>query len=58
MTWVGKDSDSRTCQSDNFRLSGFTDFGMKSYFDAAKDLSTSTYPDLVSNFEEFLASVS
>lgn len=39
VTFVGKDSDQRTCVSDNMRLTGFTDFGVKSYYDAAVGLS-------------------
>lgn len=43
VTWKGKDSEKRTCLSDNFRISGFTDFGIKSYYDAATDLSKQSY---------------
>ena len=43
VTWVGKDRDGRTCLSDNFRISGFTDFGVKSYYDAAVGLPSTTY---------------
>ena len=43
VTWVGKDRDNRTCLSDNFRISGFTDFGVKSYYDAAVGLYSTTY---------------
>ena len=47
VTWVGKDRDNRTCVSDNFRISGFTDFGVKSYYDAALGLPSTTYYQVV-----------
>ena len=44
VTWVGTDSNDHDCTSDNFRISGFTDFGVKSFLESAHGLSNSTYP--------------
>ena len=38
VTWVGRDSGRDDCTSDNYRLSGFADFSMVSYLDAARAL--------------------
>ena len=38
LTWVGRDNDRDDCTSDNYRISGFTNFGIISYLDAAKKL--------------------
>jgi len=35
VTWVGTDAQKRTLLSDNFRLTGFKDFGVKSYVNSA-----------------------
>ena len=43
VTWKGVDRDGRDLVSDNFRLTGFTDFGVRSYVDAAQSLSDKTY---------------
>ena len=38
VTWVGRDSGRDDCTSDNYRISGFSDYGIVSYLDAAKAL--------------------
>jgi hypothetical protein len=38
LTWIGRDNDRDDCTSDNYRISGFTNFGIISYLDAAKKL--------------------
>ena len=43
VTWVGTDKQKRVCTSDNFRLTGFVDFGVKSYVESALWLSNTTY---------------
>jgi len=44
VTWVGKDASDYECTSDNFRISGFTDFGVVSFLESAKALANTTYP--------------
>jgi hypothetical protein len=43
VTWKGVDREGRDLVSDNYRLTGFTDFGVRSYVDAAQRLSDKTY---------------
>ena len=38
LTWVGRDNDRDDCTSDNYRISGFTNFSIISYLNSAKDL--------------------
>ena len=38
VTWWGRDSDRDDCTSDNFRISGFVNYSIISYLDAAKKL--------------------
>ena len=43
VTWIGRDKTKRVCTSDNFRLTGFVDFVVKSYVNSAIWLSNTTY---------------
>ena len=43
VTWKGTDKDGVLFQSDEKRISGFTDFDVKSYYEAALDLPQTTY---------------
>jgi len=38
VTWTGTDKHNWDMTSDNFRLSGFSDYGVRSYLDAARNL--------------------
>lgn len=41
LTWVGRDSDRDDCTSDNYRISGFTNYSIISYLNSARDLINS-----------------
>ena len=43
VTWVGRDNDRDDMTSDNYRISGFYDFGIVSYLEAAWGLWKETY---------------